>query len=191
MDYGKVYGALHSKGKYFPGFSITPYVGTIQELVALHQPESLLDYGSGRGLQYLKRRVHEAWGGLLPHCYDIGVRGLDDKPGGTFGGTICTDVAEHIEEADVPLFLTELANYTADGGFLFLSISCRPTKKRLPDGRDVHVTIRPPSWWIDKLKALVARKALDGDDLRVVAAFDVAGHFPGEADHVWWSKTDG
>ena len=77
MDYAEQYGQMHAKGKYFPGYSITPYVGAIAELVKKHQPSRMLDFGSGRGLQYLKRRVHEEWGGLLPHCYDIGVRGLD------------------------------------------------------------------------------------------------------------------
>ena len=44
--------------------------------------------------------------------------------------------------------------------FVFLSIACRPAKrKRLPDGRDVHVTIKPPKWWDAKLKKY-ARKGL-------------------------------
>lgn len=189
MDYSKAYGQLHAKGKYFPGFSISPYVPQIVRLVASHQPTSLLDYGSGRGLQYLKRRVHEEWGGLLPHCYDIGVNGLHEKPEGKFGGVICTDVMEHIEERDVSTILSELVAYTEAGGFIFLSISCRPTKKKLPDGRDVHVTIRPPSWWIEKLKAQVTLSEIDGDPVRIWAAFEVSGHFD-EPDQIWDSAND-
>lgn len=174
MDYQKEYGEMHAKGKYFPGFSISPYVTAIAALVDQHKPERLLDFGSGRGLQYLKRRDHEKWGGLLPHCYDIGVRGLDELPDGEFGGVLCTDVLEHIAERDVPGFIDQLLAKTAEAGFLFLVISCRPSRKRLPSGGDVHVTIKPPSWWKAQLEAAHERAALKA---LIVAHFDVAGHF--------------
>jgi SAM-dependent methyltransferase len=176
------YRRMHEKGKYFPGFSISPYVDAIAALVAQHQPERMLDYGSGRGLQYLKRRVHERWGGLLPHCYDIGVSGLMEKPEGPFGGVLCVDVLEHIERADILPTLAELVNYVAPGGFLFMVISCRPTKKKLSDGRDVHVTIERPSWWIERIKS--AQASLRREQLHIIAHFDVAGHFD-EPDSVW------
>lgn len=181
MDYGEAYGQLHAKGKYFPGYSISPYVSPIVQLVGEHRPERMLDFGSGRGLQYLKRRVHEAWGGPLPYCYDVGVNGLHDKPEGTFDGTLCVDVLEHIERADIPGILDELIAYTNPGGFLFLVISCRPTKKRLPDGRDVHVTIQPPSWWHRQFAAAAERNQ---KRIRLVAYFDVAGHFD-EPEEPW------
>lgn len=179
MDYAEQYGAMHAKGKYFPGYSIQPYVDAIARLVVEHGPvERLLDFGSGRGLQYLKRRVHEQWGGILPHCYDIGVRGLDELPEGRFDGVLCTDVLEHIERADIPATLDLLLD-RADA-FLFAVISCRPTRKKLPDGRDVHVTIEPPSWWASQIHAAGIRK---GDRaVHVVAHFDVMGHFA-EPEH--------
>lgn len=181
MDYGREYGAMHAKGKYFPGYSIQPYVGAIAKLVEQHATPAtrLLDYGCGRGLQYLKRRVHEEWGGILPHCYDIGVNGLDEKPEGEFGGVLCTDVLEHIAERDLPQFIDDLLAYTAPGGFLFLVISCRPSRKKLPGGGDVHVTVRPPSWWRELLL-----KRCEGFPGHVVAHFDVAGHFD-EPEDPW------
>lgn len=181
MDYAAQYGKMHQKGKLFPGFSITPYVGAIKALVDEHQPARLLDYGSGRGLQYLKRRVHEDWGGLVPYCYDIGVRGLDEKPEGEFGGVLCTDMLEHIEAKDLPAIFDDLIGYTAYAGFLFLAISCRPTRKRLPDGRDVHVTIRPPSWWQQIIEGAARNRS---GPIHIVAHFDVAGHFD-EPEEPW------
>lgn len=181
MDYRKAYSEMHRKGKYFPGHSIGPYVDAIGKLVALKGPENLLDYGCGRGMQYLASRVHERWGGVLPHCYDIGVNGLDTKPEGTFGGVICTDVLEHIEEPDVLPMLQELLQFVCPGGFLFLAISCRPSRKKFPDGRDLHVTVKPPSWW----KNMIAACAPEGTRCRTVAVhFDVAGHFQ-ECDESW------
>lgn len=185
MDYQEEYGRLHAKGKYFPGYSITPYVDVIAALVKQHKPERLLDYGCGRGLQYLKRRVHERWGGLLPYGYDIGVSGLDAKPEGTFGGVICTDVLEHIEERDVPGFLDELLSYAEPGGFVFVTISCRPANKSFKDGRNLHLTIKPPSWWKKRLRDAdpFSKVQINGGQtvpqplLHIVAHFDVAGHF--------------
>lgn len=180
MDYQAAYGALHDGGKYFPGYSIAPYVDAIAALVEQHKPERLCDYGSGQGMQYLKRRVHERWGGLLPHCYDIGVRHLSEKPEGTFGGVICTDMLEHINKPDVPGVLDELVGFVEPGGFLFLVVSCRPTKKKLPDGRDVHLTIEPPEWWIERIKESAR------PDIHIVAHWDVSGHF--DCDDAPWDS---
>ena len=178
MDYADQYGRMHAKGKYFPGYSISPYVDAIAELVKEHGTETILDYGCGRGLQYLRRRVHEKWGGILPECYDPGVNGLHEMPEtGPYDAIISTDVAEHIDEKDLPGVLQEMTDIVAANGFVFLSISCRPTKKTLPDGRDVHLTIRPPSWW----KKLLSRYA---NPVRIVAHFDVAGHFD-EPEEPW------
>lgn len=182
MDYKAAYGQMHERGKYFPGYSIQPYVGLIATLVREFGATRLLDYGCGRGMQYLKRRVHEEWGGILPYCYDIGVRGLDEKPEGPFGGVICTDMLEHIERIDVPGILNELLNYTAEDGFLFLVISCRPSRKKLPGGGDVHVTVEPPSWWQGRLLEACGRA--QHRRLLVRAEFDVAGHFD-EPEQGW------
>lgn len=153
MNYADVYSWMHNRNpKWFSGYSIKPYVSEIAELIREHGATRLLDYGSGKGYQYLQLRVHERWGGLLPHCYDPGVRQLKKKPGGQFDGIICTDVMEHIEERDVDQTLGMIFGYAAPSAFAFFCIACRPAqRKRLPDGRDVHVTVRPPRWWNKKL----------------------------------------
>ena len=177
MDYAKTYGAMHDKNaKHFSGYSIKPYVSEIAGLIRSHgvvnftksgieEATRLLDYGSGKGYQYHALRVHEHWGGMLPVCYDPGVTQLRIKPEGKFNGIICTDVLEHIEEADVDGLLDDLFGFADVNAFVFLSIACRPAKrKRLPDGRDVHVTIKPPKWWDAKL----AKYQRDGLTIRAV-----------------------
>lgn len=148
MNYEEAYSCLHQNEKYFPGYSIDPYVPQIKNLVNLVKPARILDYGSGKGFQYLVHRVHEQWGGTLPYCYDVGVRQLRTRPEGTFGGIICTDVMEHIEEGDTDDVLSDIFSFAEVPGFVFFSICCLPARKKtLPDGRNVHLTIRPPSWW--------------------------------------------
>lgn len=173
MDYGAAYGQMHEAGKRFPGYSLGAYVDSISALVSAHRPDRLLDYGSGKGYQYLARRYHERWGGLLPICYDIGVQQLATKPVGQFGGVICTDMLEHIETPDVPAILDELIGYVAAGGFLFLGISCRPTRKKLPGGGDVHRTIEPPEWWWDHQIEPALGRAGVRDSIKARAEFDL------------------
>ena len=107
----------------------------------------LLDYGSGKGYQYLRDRIHDVWGGILPHCYDPGVRQLIKRPEGLFDGVICTDVMEHIDRRDVGLVLTDIFGFLRPGGFAYFNIYCGPSGKKFPDGTDVHLTVETPEWW--------------------------------------------
>lgn len=161
MDYGKEYSRLHEQyPKYFAGWTIKRYVDDIAKAVAAHEAKTLLDYGCGKGYQYLVRRVHERWGNILPTCYDVGVRQLAERPEGIFDGVICTDMLEHIEETDVPRILDDLLHYA--GKFMVLGISCRPEQndvKKLSDGRGVHICVREPSWWSSRIREAVARDA--------------------------------
>jgi hypothetical protein len=188
MDYERSYRALHESGKRFPGYSLGAYVGSIAELVERHQPERMLDYGSGKGFQYLARRYHERWGGLLPHCFDIGIQQLAQIPEGAFGGLICTDVLEHIEKIDLPHIVDEIFGLVDDGGFAFLGISCRPTRKRLPEGGDVHRTVEPPEWWASFL-ARQLEESGRGGKIAVRAVFDMGDppHFPTADSSPWES----
>lgn len=89
--------------KRFLGYTTKLYVQPIKRLIEETGAVSLLDYGCGKGYQYLGgRRVHERWGGLLPHCYDPGVLGLHEKPERKFDGVISCDVMEHVPEHLIP-----------------------------------------------------------------------------------------
>ena len=149
MDYGAAYTELHGNLKYFPGYSIGGHAQRIKELVERHNPESLLDYGCGKGYQYLRRRVHEAWGGLLPHCYDVGLPHLCERYERKFDGVICTDMLEHIEEQDVAGVIADICGYA--NKFVFCSVDTAPAvnkrHKLLPDGRNPHLTVKPREWW--------------------------------------------
>jgi len=156
-DYRREYEFLHEKrgGKYFSGKSMLPYADQIAELVLTVQPRRILDYGSGKGHQYLAHRAHEKWGGPLPICYDIGVPELQTRPQGLFEGLICTDVMEHIAEPDVDGVLADALGFINPHAhaFAFLAIACRPAKgKKLSDGRNVHLTVKPPEWWLARLE---------------------------------------
>jgi hypothetical protein len=179
LDYGELYRPLHEKsgGKYFPGRARHGLQDLI-DLVNATKASRILDYGSGKGFQYLVGRMHEQWDSqVLPHCYDVGVRQLSNRPPGKFSGVICTDMMEHIAEADVDAILAdvfafiEVPSGEAPTAFAYFHIACRPSgggkHKKLGDGRDVHLTIEPPRWW----DAELARFARPG--LAIKAHYDI------------------
>lgn len=173
LDYGAIYSELHKNQKHYTGKSIRTGLPQIVELVQKTNPRRLLDYGCGKGHQYSVHKVHEAWGGLQPHCFDVGVPAFSDEPAGPFDGVICTDVMEHIDPADVDTILDDIFSFLPerdDGGtsFAFFFISCRPAKnKMLPDGRNVHLCVREPEWWESRL-SMFARPRLE-----IVARYDL------------------
>jgi hypothetical protein len=147
----------HSKRlKWWSGSLSLDSIENISELVGQTNARRLVDYGSGKGYQYLAQRAHEGWGGILPHCYDIGVWQLKKKPEGLFDGVICTDVMEHIDIDDIDDVLRDifsLLDYDREGGaFAYFNVFCNPASKHWQDGRNVHLTVKPPEWWQNVFK---------------------------------------
>jgi hypothetical protein len=150
VDYGQRYRKFHaSHPSRLAGLSIEAYVPDIAALVERTEAKTLLDYGCGKGHQYLGRRVHEQWGGILPVCYDVGVPNLAERPIGPFDGVICTDVLEHIHRKDVDAILADIFGFATK--FVFLAIGTTPAKKKFEDGQNLHLTVELPRWWLAKI----------------------------------------
>jgi hypothetical protein len=139
----------------FPGKSLPPQAGHIKRLIDATGARTILDYGSGKGNQYLPMpwqdeggAVHvgiAAWWGVEVRCYDPAYPKFSELPTGTFDGVISTDVLEHCPEEDMPWIVGELFGYARR--FVFANVACFPAQKRLPNGQNAHCTIRPLKWW--------------------------------------------
>lgn len=156
------YREMHRGGKHFPGFSIQAHLPAIIELVEAFRTTHgrdprMLDFGCGKGMQYLKRRIHEAWA-VLPHCYDPAVQHLDEMPAGEFDIVLCVDVMEHVPEEEVDGVLEAIFGKLAPNGLAFLAISTATSRKKLDDGRSVHVTVKPGEWWEERIRAVAGRR---------------------------------
>ena len=159
-NYGKLYRDYNNThDKHFSGKLSMMQVREIKKLIEWSNPDRILDYGSGKGFQYLEKRVHEQWGGLLPYCYDPGVVQLGKKPEGLFAGVICTDVMEHIDEEDAPEILGDIfaSLYPVDKVFAYFHISTRPAGKTFDNGENVHLCVKPESWWDAQLNRFDTR----------------------------------
>lgn len=150
----------------FAGLSLMPHALRIAELAAKYGARTLLDYGAGKGAQYrtaVRTADGRQYGSLLElwnvesvTCYDPAYAPFRALPSGTFDGVICTDVLEHCPEEDAPWILAELFGYAQR--FLFMNVACYPAQKRLPSGENAHCTIKPPSWWVERLAEQAARR---------------------------------
>ena len=149
MKYLDQYRKLQAARK-FPGMSMIPFAADVAELVGEFQSKTILDYGCGLGLQYSRDKIFKMWSDRMPTLYDPAVQLYQLKPAGKFDGVICTDVAEHVPEDELPAFVADIAGYAKQ--WALISVCCRPSKHiRFDDGENVHVTIHPFAWWQEYL----------------------------------------
>lgn len=141
MDTLEQFKKMHEEGK-FPGHSLVAHIPEIKHLISRWGFQDMLDYGCGKAL------FHPDWG-IPCALYDPAHEPYSRKPDGRFDLVICTDVAEHIEEAKVDEFLEDLFSYAEK--LLFISVCTRLASKVMPDGRNAHLTVKPKSWWLEKL----------------------------------------
>jgi hypothetical protein len=146
----------------FPGESLPKQASPIKRLIRLTGAKTILDYGAGKGQQYLPLRIADEeerieypdirsfWGVQEIRCYDPGYQPFNALPSGKFDGVVCTDVLEHCPEEDIPWILDELFAF-ADK-FVYANVACFPARKRLPSGGNAHCTIKPVRWWEEQLE---------------------------------------
>lgn len=133
---------LHGRQTYGAGGH--QYYPLLEKLIIQNKILSVLDYGCGKGTLKPILERHFPW---------IPVQNYDPVtfPITPVGAelTVCTDVLEHIEPENLENVLNHLKDLTQK--IAFFSICCRPAQKNLPDGRNAHLIVRPPSWWKEKL----------------------------------------
>lgn len=124
------------------GTSGSRYTREVAALVMACGGKDVLDYGCGK----------QTLSNSLPQFkftdYDPCLEGLDSDPV-PHDVVVSTDVAEHVEPEFVDAYLDDLQRLTKKA--LYLVVACRPAKKTLPDGRNAHLTVYPPAWWLTKI----------------------------------------
>jgi len=156
---------MHERPKQFPGWKICKYRNDIKELINETGSEYLLDYGCGKGWQYLLKHLHEYWGIPIPYCYDVGIEAFDVKPVVQFDGVVCVDVLEHIPEYQINETLSEIIGFAKK--FVFLGIATYSGKKTLPNGEPCHVTVKSKEWWEKRIERTASRTAKNNLQIRI------------------------
>ena len=128
------------------GTSGAKWAGLANDLAVKTESRTLLDYGCGRGT--LKAELLK----LNPPYdiieYDPAFPGKQNKPIRS-DIVVCGDVMEHVEPEFINDVLSDIHNISRIG-VLFV-ISTKPAVKHLPDGRNAHLIVERPGWWLEKL----------------------------------------
>jgi len=170
----EMYRDMHLRGerfhgippmKTFDGRSLGKEAVRIKRLIDLTGARTILDYGSGKGLQYDPKPFavegEGEWDSLIDYwdidevtCFDPAFPPYSALPSGRYDGVISTDVLEHCPEEDIDWIVREIFSYAER--FVYLAIACFPAAKLLPNGENAHCTVRPPEWWRGMLEEAAA-----------------------------------
>lgn len=158
-DYGRALRQMrvfHATSKAFSGNGVLKHRDAVAAFAEEIGATSVLDYGCGKGNQY----DHERTGGydfvrhmagntrsITVRKYDPGVPGVDVAPDENeeFDLVLCVDVLECVPEEDMHWMIGQLSQHARKG--LFVAVAAHPSKKKLPDGRNAHLTQKPGEWW--------------------------------------------
>jgi hypothetical protein len=142
---------MHANGASgFNGSSLINVICQIGVLLQQFKCASVLDYGCGRGDAQQFFRVDALWN-VRYAGYDPAVEMFAVMPEGQFDAVICTDALEHIPEEDlVDWVFDEL--FSKATKFVFIKVPTYEVDQWLPDGTNVHCTVKPREWWEEQFK---------------------------------------
>ena len=167
-----MYNKLHIDGDFedgirpeamYMGISTILWIVAIKDLVDLTDSNTLLEYGSGKGIQYktvlpedenhvVYQKLKDYWKANEIYCYDPAYPPHQSLPNQQFDGVISTDVLEHCHQEDMKWIINEI--FSLARRFVFANIACYRASKSLPNGKNAHCTIRPSVWWDVVLKSI-------------------------------------
>lgn len=150
------------------GASAYLYFDQIAKEVLRLEPKSVLDFGCGRS-----DLVAHFWkdGRRKIAKYDPAIPQWKMLPDGRFDVVLCTDVMEHIPMADVEQVLEQIRSKSRNALF---TISMKPARAKLPDGRNAHVTLLNAEEWMRWIGSIFDRSVK---------------RIPTQWDHILMAKT--
>lgn len=154
-EYLKQLQKLHSDSTKIRSFGgKVKKLGKFYIFLEMWKPESLLDYGCGKG--HILENLKEKYPNIKFEGYDPAVERYNKILFNNFDCVFSNDVLEHIEPEYIDDVLTHINNLASK--FIWLRIDTKPARKTLSDGRNAHILLRDVNWWNNKIKNLLPEK---------------------------------
>lgn len=146
-EYATLNKRLHEE-RFDYGASATEWVPHIVDLARRNDSKVIFDYGCGKGT--LKTGIAKVAPEFTVLEFDPAIEGKDKIPSGKPDLLVALDVMEHIEPDYLNAVLATMRRIRPQA--VFLSIATMAANKTLPDGRNAHIIVQPPEWWIEQLE---------------------------------------
>lgn len=160
-EYLEVQRRMHAEKPNYAGSS-GKYAKFVLAMAGQIEAETILDYGCGRG----QLRSTLEGGGYKTFEYDPSVAGKEAPPA-RCDMVACMDVLEHVEPQCLDSVLAHIKSLAKKG--VYLLVATREANKHLPDGRNAHLIVESPDWWLEKLlrywRVIFAENCADGKAL--------------------------
>jgi hypothetical protein len=140
-DYRQQNKALHEDPSLHYGVAGKAYIPLLTNIYLEYGCKSILDYGSGKG------KISKILPNLPIKNYDPAIKEFSKMPRPA-DLVICLDVMEHIEPEYLDNVFKHLKVLIRKVGLI--SVSTRLARKILPDGRNAHLIVEEPEWWLPK-----------------------------------------
>jgi cyclopropane fatty-acyl-phospholipid synthase-like methyltransferase len=121
----------------------------IKDFISAESPQSILDFGCAHG-RMMSLIISDFPNISVIEGYDPGVPEYENFPTRTYECLVSNDVIEHIEPKYLDQTLRSMDQLFTKSAWLI--VACYPAKKKLPDGRNAHLSVHEPHWWIEKIK---------------------------------------
>ena len=154
---------LMHNGKQFYGVCGKAFIPLITHTYLDYDCHDILDYGSGKGT-------------ISKRCPNINIRNYDPaipefsadpEPADM---VVCIDVMEHVEPDCLEEVLVHISSLMKNVGII--NVSLRKARKNLPDGRNTHLIVEEPEWWLPKfMKHFRLREYSRSDDAFYVVVY--------------------
>lgn len=124
----------------------------VKRFIERYHPKTVLDFGCAHGT--LVEKLREDFPKMQVDGYDPGVPEYSVIPLDRYDCLISNDVIEHFEPEYLDRNLRTMDQLFSRTAWLI--IACYPAKKLLPDGRNAHLVVESPQWWIHKVRECFA-----------------------------------
>jgi 2-polyprenyl-3-methyl-5-hydroxy-6-metoxy-1,4-benzoquinol methylase len=150
-EYRRLNTALHTSPDFGANAKMADKQGRVlSTAISKLKIKSVLDYGCGKGT--VLNKLIELHPKVRFFGYDPAIEERSpDPPPCEF--VYCHDVLEHVEPEFLTSVLVHLNSKILKLGSL--NISTVPAKKTLADGRNAHLIVKKPIWWINKLRKIM------------------------------------